>query len=285
MSASAAKAAAQAVALLWALTACTPQDPAQRVVAQVNRESITVRQLQDALERQSALSPEQRAALAPQVLERLIDQELALQQAESLKLDRDPRVAAQLDAARRELMARAYAQTMAADVPAPTASEVAAHYEAAPLLYAQRQVFNVQELVIEGPPAALGALQVRMPAGADFGQWLVQAQALGLRVQPASVLRPTEQWPSALQGALTAMADGQWTVLPRPGSLWVVRRMGAQAAPLTLAQARPSIEQQLGAERRQAAVQLGLRQLRERARVSYLGTVAPPASAAASAAD
>jgi EpsD family peptidyl-prolyl cis-trans isomerase len=282
MSAFAAK-AVQALGLLLALTACTPQDPALRPVVQVNRETISVRPLQDALERQGALGPEQRAALAPQVLERLIDQELALQQAEALKLDRDPRVAAQLDAARRELMARAYAQSLAADVPAPTDEEVAKHYASVPQLYAQRQVFRAQELLIDGPPSALGALQAQVPAGADFGLWLTQAQAAGLRVQPASVLRPTEQWPAALQGALPALADGQWTVVARPGGLWVVQRLGAQAAPWTLAQARPAIEQQLWAERRQAQVQAGLRRLREKASVTYLGSVAAPASAAASA--
>lgn len=272
------------MAVLLALAACAPQDPAQRTVVQVNREAITLRQLQDAVERQPGLSAEQRAALAPQVLERLIDQELALQQAESLKLDRDPRIAAQLEAARRELLARAYAQTLVADAPAPTAAEVEQQYAASPALYAQRQVFTVQELAVEGSPTQITNLQSQVPAGADVGRWIAQAQALGLRVSLTPAVRPVEQWPAALQGALAALADGQSTTVLRAGGLSVVQRVGAQAAPLSLAQARPLIEQQLLAERRQALVQAGMRQLRDQAKVTYLGSVGAPAPAASGAA-
>lgn len=278
MSAFAAK--ALAAALLLALAGCAPQDPGQRTVVQVNREAISLQQLQDAVERQPGLSADQRSALAPQVLERLIDQELALQQAEAMKLERDPRIAAQLEAARRELLARAYAQTLAAAASAPSAAEVEQHHAAAPALYAQRQVFTVQELGIEGTAPQIHALQSQVPAGADVGRWIAQAQALGLRVSLAPAVRPVEQWPASLQGALAALADGQSTAVMRPGGLLVVQRVAAQAAPLSLDQARPVIEQQLLAERRQALVQAGMRRLREQAQVTYLGSVGTPLPAA-----
>jgi len=278
MSAFAAK--ALAAALLLALAGCAPQDPGQRTVVQVNREAISLQQLQDAVERQPGLSADQRSALAPQVLERLIDQELALQQAEAMKLERDPRIAAQLEAARRELLARAYAQTLAAAASAPSAAEVEQHHAAAPALYAQRQVFTVQELGIEGNAPQIQALQSQVPAGADVGRWIAQAQALGLRVSLAPAVRPVEQWPASLQGALAALADGQSTAVMRPGGLLVVQRVAAQAAPLSLDQARPVIEQQLLAERRQALVQAGMRRLREQAQVTYLGSVGTPLPAA-----
>ncbi len=281
MSAFAAK--ASVAAGLLALAACAPQDPGQRTVVQVNREAISLQQLQDAVERQPGLTAEQRSALAPQVLERLIDQELALQQAEAMKLERDPRIAAQLEAARRELLARAYAQTLAASASAPSAAEVEQHYASAPALYAQRMVFTVQELGVEGTSAQVQALQGQVPAGADVGRWMVQAQAAGLRVSLTPSVRPVEQWPSHLQGVLAALADGQSTTVARPGGLLVIQRVAAQAAPLTLAQARPLIEQQLLADRRQGLVQAGMRRLREQAQITYLGSVAAPLSAAASA--
>lgn len=275
---------ALAATLLLGMVACTPQDPAQRTVVQVNREAITVQQLQDAVERQPGLSAEQRSALAPQVLERLIDQELALQQAEAMKLERDPRIAAQLEAARRELLARAYAQTLATAASAPSAADVEAHYASAPALYAQRQVFTVQELGIEGTSEQIQALQGLVPAGADVGRWMAQAQASGLRVSLASSVRPVEQWSASLQGTLVALADGQSTTLVRPGGLLVVQRVAAQAAPISLAQARPLIEQQLLAERRQVLVQAGMRRLREQAQVTYRGSVGAPSSAVSTAA-
>jgi EpsD family peptidyl-prolyl cis-trans isomerase len=269
-----------ALVLLLGLAACAPQDPGQRAVVKVNRESITLRQLQEAVDRQPGLSAEQRAAAASQVLERLIDQELALQQAEALKLDRDPRVAAQLEAARRELLARAYAQTLVAEVPPLAAADLQQQYEAAPALYAQRQVFMAQELSIEGSSTQVGTLQAQVPAGSGLDVWAKQAQTLGLRAQLVSAVRPTEQWPAALQATLVSMADGQVSTLVRPGGLLVLQRMGAQPAPLSLDQARPLIEQQLQTERRQAALQDGLRRLREQAQLTYLGSIGPASAPA-----
>ncbi|MFN8850392.1 MAG: EpsD family peptidyl-prolyl cis-trans isomerase [Inhella sp.] len=266
-------------ALLLALIGCAPPDEGQRAVVKVNRETITARQWQEAVERQPATGPEQRAAMAPQVLERLIDQELALQQAEAMKLERDPKVAAQLEAARRELLARAYAQTLSAQVPQPTSAEVEAHYRERPALYAQRLVFSVQELSIDGSAEQIAALQALVPPQGDPTAWLRQAKAAGLRASATPALRPAEHWPAAALTTLTVLADGQTTVLPRAGGLLVVQRLGVQSAAVTLEQARPVIEQQLLAERRLARIQAVLKALRARAESADLGVPRGAASA------
>ena len=81
--------------------------PASQTAAKVNKEEITVHQINLVMGQQRALPPEQAASASGQILERLIDQELALQKAGEQKLDRDPRVMQQLEAARREIISRA----------------------------------------------------------------------------------------------------------------------------------------------------------------------------------
>jgi EpsD family peptidyl-prolyl cis-trans isomerase len=54
---------------------------ATQTAAKVNKEEITIHQINGVLAQQRALAPEQAASASRQVLERLIDQELALQKA------------------------------------------------------------------------------------------------------------------------------------------------------------------------------------------------------------
>ena len=82
------------------------KDKASQTAAKVNRDEITVHQINFVLQQQRGLRPEQADAASKQILERLIDQQLALQKADELKIDRDPRVVQQLEAAKREILDR-----------------------------------------------------------------------------------------------------------------------------------------------------------------------------------
>jgi len=115
-----------ALALTAALAGCgdkKEKSPSQ-TAAKVNKEEITVHQINLVLGQQRAASPGQAASAASVALERLIDQELALQKASDQKLDRDPRVMQQIDAARREIISRAYVEKIGEGGPKPTPAEI-----------------------------------------------------------------------------------------------------------------------------------------------------------------
>ena len=75
---------------------------ASQAAARVNGDEITVHQINQLLERQQGLKPEQAEAAGRQALEGLIDQQLAVAKAEEQKLDRDPQVVQLLDSTRRD---------------------------------------------------------------------------------------------------------------------------------------------------------------------------------------
>src|SRR5687768_11230398 len=107
---------AVAIAAVLVLAACGDKKdkPATQTAARVNKEEVTVHQINYLLQQQRGLRPEQADAASKQMLERLIDQELALQKANDLKLDRDPQVVQQLEAARRDIVSRAYFEKVGA---------------------------------------------------------------------------------------------------------------------------------------------------------------------------
>ena len=120
----------------------------------MNKEEITVSQINQVLAQQRALPAAQAASAAGVALERLIDQELALQKASDQKLDREPRVMQQIEAARREIISRAYVEKIGEGAPKPTPAEVSAYYEKHPALFANRRIYNLQEVDIEVAPGA-----------------------------------------------------------------------------------------------------------------------------------
>ena len=65
---------------------------ATQAAARVNGSEVTVHQINQILERQQGLRPEQADAASRNILEGLIDQQLAVDKAEEQKLDRDPQV-------------------------------------------------------------------------------------------------------------------------------------------------------------------------------------------------
>ncbi|MCH8857730.1 MAG: peptidyl-prolyl cis-trans isomerase, EpsD family, partial [Proteobacteria bacterium] len=153
-------------------------DKASQTAAKVNKEEITVHQINFVLQRQQGLKPEQAEAASRQVLERLIDQELAVQKAQEQKVDRDPRVVQQIEAAKREIIARAYAERVGETVTKPSAEEVSKYYNDKPALFKERRIYSLQELQIQAKPEQFEAIRAKL-AGAkslnEFAEYLKSA--------------------------------------------------------------------------------------------------------------
>lgn len=253
---------------------------AQPVAARVNGEAITVPQIDLVLQQQPGLRPQQADAAARIVLERLIHQQIAAQRAAELKLEREPRVQLQLDAARREVLARAYAEHVAAAAAKPTDDEIRRYYDEHPWLFAQRRIYQLQEFAVEARPDQLDALRAQLEATRQTGEFVEWLRANGYRFVATQAVRPAEQLPPAVAKAIAALDDGQALFNVAPGGVQIVVRAGSREQPVDFDAARPAIEQRMLAERRRALVRDDLLAQRQKARVEYVGAFAaspPPA--------
>ena len=266
--------------------------PASQTAAKVNKEEITVHQINFVLQQQRGLAPEQAASASKQILERLVDQELALQKAQDQKLDREPRVVQQLDAARREIIARAYVEKIGAGAPKPSPAEIKTYFEAHPALFKERRVYNLQELSIEATPEQIPVLQAKLSAAKDIPEFVAYLKTSEFKYGANQAVRAAEQLPLASLDKFASMKDGQTIFNVVGKGVQIVVLAGSRSQPIDEARATPAIEQFLLNERKRKVVEDDLKALRGAAKVEYVGEyakggareVTPPAPAASEAA-
>jgi hypothetical protein len=194
--------------------------------ARVNAEVISVQELDAARKRGDTL-------------ERLIDQRLARQHALEQRLERSPQIAHALEAAKTDILARAYRQLVAEAQPRPTAAEMRSYYAEHPELFAERRIYSLESL------------------DARFGvnRWTLAAEQLPLEL--VARLRTMNE------GDVLSIDDGAKGVV-------AVRIASARLAPLDEASATPLIESFLRAQRSSEALDAEMKRLRASARIEYL---------------
>lgn len=275
-----------AVAVAALLVACgggDKGDKASQTAAKVNKEEITVHQINFVLQRQPGLKPEQAEFASRQVLERLVDQELAVQKAQEQKLDRDPRVVQQIEAAKREIIARAYVERVGESAAKPTSDEIAKYYAEKPALFKDRRIYSLQELQIEAKPEQLPVLREKLTAAKTLPEFIEFLKANDIRFAGNQAVRAAEQLPLASLDNIARLKDGESTVTITPAGMTVLTLAGSRSQPVDEARARPAIEAFLLNQRKGELVQKDIKALRESSKIEYVGKFAQPAPGAASA--
>jgi EpsD family peptidyl-prolyl cis-trans isomerase len=276
-----------AVATAVLLVGCgDKKDKASQTAAKVNKDEITVHQINFVLQQQRNLRPEQTEAATKQILERLIDQQLALQKADEQKIDRDPRVVQQLEAARREIVARAYLEKVGEAAAKPTPEEIKKYYDDKPALFKDRRVYSIQEIAIEAKPEQVGELRDKLGAAKNINEFVDYLKANDYRFSGNQAVRAAEQLPLNSLDTFAKMKDGQAMLVPAANGVQVIVLAGSRSQPVTEEQARPAIEQFILNERKRKLIEDDIKAMRASAKIEYVGkftapTVAPAASAAA----
>lgn len=270
------------------LAACGDDKDARKssgqTVARVNKEELTVHQVNFLLAQQRGIRPEQVDAASRQVLERLIDQELALQKAAEQKLDRDARVVAQLEAARREIIARAYFERIGEGASKPTPDEIKKYYDENPALFGQRRVYQLQEINIEAAPDKVEQLRGVLKGAKSVNEFVQHLRDNSYKFAGNQVVRGAEQVPMNLLATLSKMTDGQTMFNATPNGASVLVLVSSRSQPVEERSARPAIEQYLTNERKRRLIAEDLKGLRQAAQIQYMGKFADAAKGAPSAA-
>lgn len=159
---------ASPIAALWLLAACDQQMPPKgQVLAMVGDDALTKRDLQGELAAAARLGVRDDAP-GP-ALDRLVERELLLRAARARELDLSPEYLAAIRRARADILIDMFNDQVEAQVPAPSAPEIASFIASRPWMFAGRQFLTVDEIVpeagAEGVRAAEGAATIEEAAG------------------------------------------------------------------------------------------------------------------------
>jgi EpsD family peptidyl-prolyl cis-trans isomerase len=255
---------------------------ASQAAARVNGDEITVHQINQVLERQQGLKPEQAEAASRQVLESLIDQQLAVAKAEEQKLDRDPQVVQLLDATRRSILARTYLEkAAAAGAGTPTPEELRKYYDAKPALFSQRKVYALQEFSVPAPAEVAGPLMEKLKTTKNAPDFVEVMKASGVKFSANQITQAAEGLPMNILEPLSRVGDGEALYITGSDGFKAVLVVASKSQPVAFEQAKPAIEQFLTAERRRDFAQKEIKSLRTAAKLEYIGKFAEKAASGA----
>jgi EpsD family peptidyl-prolyl cis-trans isomerase len=284
----AAAAAAMAATLLVACGQKKDVAPADttgsEVVAKVNGDELTAGQLQIAIQKQRGMRPDAGDAAAKQVLDQLIDEQIVAQKAIAAKLDKDPRVVAQIESARRDILARRFLEAAAETAGKPADDAVRKFYDSRPALFAQRKVYTLQRVDIQAPDdrrTEVDAHVQSLKSAAELADWL-KSQKLAFTTRQEQ--DAAEQLPPVVLDKVAAMKEGQSVVVPSQTGVAALTLISSASAPKSLDDARPAIEQFLANQGRREVILDLQKTIRDGAKVEYQGRFAALPSAGGAAA-
>jgi EpsD family peptidyl-prolyl cis-trans isomerase len=251
--------------------AAAPQAPA---AAKVNGAEISVQQVEGILAKASGVTPENTDRAKAEILDKLIDQQLAVEQALTKKLDTTPTVMQALEAARREVLSRAYLEQVAAAQPKPTAEEARKFYEEHPELFAQRRLYNIQEIAIPGAGPVGDEVTQLVAKGKSMQDIANALKAKKIPFRANAGASAAEQIPLELLQKFHTMKDGETTVIQGSQGILVARVASSKPQPVDETTALPRIEQFIANQRNLEAVAKDIRALREKAKIEKIGDFA-----------
>ena len=267
--------------LALGFVACSKKEtekPASQIAAKVNSGEISVHQINYILSRSNsgATTPESISKIRQEILNRLVDQELAVEKAVEKKLDRSPDILMAIESARREILARAYLEQITAALDKPTTEEAKKYYAEHPPLFAERRVYNIQEIVLplnntNGIADQLRELLDGGKSMEDIANWL---KGKDIKFAAGSATRTAEQIPLELLPKIHPLKVGQGLILQGPQTITVMRLAASQSAPVSEEVALPRIQQFLANQRASEAAKEEIKTLKANAKITYMGDFA-----------
>jgi EpsD family peptidyl-prolyl cis-trans isomerase len=212
------------------------------------------------------------------LLQRIVDQKLFAQEARREKLDRDLSVVQAIEAAKRSILASAYAQRLIKAIPPPSEDRIADFYNDHPQLFSARNILGFDEIAVSGDPGQILELKTKFTAS---GGKLDALQAILARRGFVAPILHVERAPEDIDMAVASHFDhlkiGDTLVYQLPKDTHFAVVTSVQPSPLSLLQAEPQIRNLLVNQAQRELVGKEVARLKAAANLTYAKGFAPSA--------
>lgn len=251
------------------------QKGAGQSLARVDGYELTVHQLNTELNiapRTSANEPIRKS----QALESLINRRLLVAEAERAKLDRDPEVMQVIARQKEQVLVQALLERRAAEAPKPTTGEVHAYYQANPLLFTNRKVYEMRQIAVPTNSVS-AALREYIDSGKSLDEVIAWLDRNNVPYSTASTSHSTADLPQQIVSNLDKVGGGKPFVAMDANRTMIASLHLVKDTPVDEEAARPQIEQYLMGRRMRDLAQADLARLRAAAKIEYLDPSLAPA--------
>jgi EpsD family peptidyl-prolyl cis-trans isomerase len=243
-----------------------------QIVAKVNDAELSVHQLNFALQGLQETDPERIARLRKAALERLVEQEVIVQDAVKKKLDRDPLVRNQLDAARRDILVRNHLQNLGVSLAVPSDDLVSKYYVEHPELFKERYIYQFAEFYFPRVPPNWPEIEKALVPAKSIQEVLVELRKKGINLPlTQNVIRSAEELPQNVVKGFVNIKDGEVVVYSKPPGIVIGQILARRLAPIDEVKAKPAIIAYLMSQSKGDLVQSQVRKMMDTAKVSYVG--------------
>lgn len=269
------------ISLAAVLSGCGEQKKsATQVAARVGADEITIGQVNGIFAKMQAIPGKTAAQVKHEVLDSLIDQQLVMRQAIDKKIDRDPAVMQAIEEAKRSILVRAYTDKIRAAIPEPSAAEIGKYYAGHPELFAQRRIFNLNELNIAAQPGLIDSLRDRIGKGATMEALVAELKSKNIPFSGNASAHAAEETPFEILSRINVLKDGEMTLIEGKSALTILQLVASKSVPVDEKTASASIKQYLSNNRSNEEIAKELKSLKTGAKIEFFGEFVAGADAA-----
>ena len=261
--------------ILASLVACTGDQsqvsaPGQ-VAAVVNGEEISIYQLEEALHQSGLIGDEKGKQAMPQLLNRLIEQSLIIQQAKKDKLERDPGVMMALEVSKRQILTEEWLQRKMKAVKKPGNQEIDEFYSAHPELFEKHKLFQLKELVLDTSVISQKKIDLMIDSTDDVNilEQNLEANKIPFTVNMSTMM--AEQLPMDRLSLLSSVPFGRYIKVTGDNSILIQGVLSTKETPIEKAKAAVLIESYLYNQKRKKEADAIIKKLHDSAKIKYLG--------------
>lgn len=261
--------------VLFGLTACESSEENKRsstqVAAKVNGAEVTINQVNQALNKvRTDKVNENKDELKNNVLSKIIDQELLVQEAIKLQLDRKPNILSQMELAKREVLIKAYLNRMLPSPDDVSEADIREYYNNNKDLFAERMRYKYLQIVVQAEADIKANLVEFLKGTEDIKDIKSYIESKGYVFREKLESNASENIPKQLREAFTKLKENDIGFVEMGDGVLIFSMIEKKPDSITLEKSRPIIVQLITKEKRQESGKSLLETLRKKSQVEYL---------------